>query len=77
MVGTPNVWWVWSGGAPPTAWTTSEEDLYSEREVGEIGPGTPVPGGVIHTQYITFHTHNLVDIQCTCHEPIPDHSILQ
>ena len=61
MVGTPNVWWVWSGGAPPTAWTTSEEDLYSEREVGEVDPGAPVPGGVIHNVphlvvYYTFHS---------------------
>ena len=69
MVGTPNVWWVWSGGAPPTDWTTSEEDLYSEREVGEVGPGAPVPGGVIHTQYIMFHTHNLVVLH--------DHNIIQ
>ena len=44
-VGTPKVWWVWSGGAPPTTWTTSDEDLYSERVFGEVGVGPVAPGG--------------------------------
>ena len=43
MVGTPKVWWVWSGGAPPTTWTTSDEDLYSERVAGDVVSGTPAP----------------------------------
>ena len=46
MVGTPKVWWVWSGGAPPTVWMTSEDDRYSEAVGGEIGPPSPVPGGM-------------------------------
>ena len=49
MVGTPNVWWVWSGGAPPTTWVTSDEDRYSERGARDTGGGLATPN--VHVQY--------------------------
>lgn len=50
MVGTPNVWWVWSGGAPPTTCFTSDEDRYSESGARDMD-GEPPP--IYHAMYNT------------------------
>lgn len=72
MVGTPNVWWVWSGGAPPTTCFTSDEDRYSERGAkdmeGDLPASVIIPMSCNYTNVHVQVENCKMTHSCTEHE---------